>query len=341
MTRRTAPTVLLATGVSVLALGLAACSSTDPGAANGDRSTGSAPSGSASAASGQVSAGPVTIDHAFGSTKVATRPERIVSIDNQWTDVLVALEAPLVGAALDPMAEGGRYPWQDDVPASVEGFEVRDRSIPYEAVAELDPDLIVVSWAADQAAYDTLSQIAPTIPLLGDEEVDAWQDIAVVAGQVLGEPAAAQALVDDNEQMVADLKAELPNLDGRTYALANYVAGDAIYVVADPEDGASQFFAQLGTVIEPDLVALAAGAAGRAQLSLENVDELDADVLILLTNGADPAEIPGYGTLPAVAAGSVALVDFAVAVGLNTPTPLSLPYSIEAIRPALEAANRS
>jgi iron complex transport system substrate-binding protein len=61
-------------------------------------------------------------------------------------------------------------------------------------------------------------------------------------------------------------------------------------------------------------------------------------VLILLTNGADPADIPGYAALPAVADGSVALLDLAAVTGLNTPTPLSIPYSIERVRPALEAA---
>ena len=86
-------------------------------------------------------------------------PQRIVSLDNQWTDVLVALDAPLVGAALDPVIHG-RYPWQDVIPASVESIPVTD-SIPYEAVAALQPDLIVITWAApDAETYDLLSEIA-------------------------------------------------------------------------------------------------------------------------------------------------------------------------------------
>lgn len=280
----------------------------------------------------------ITIEHRYGTTTLAGPPQRIVSLDTQWTDVLVALDAPLAAAALDPLVDGGRYPWQADMPSSVDDIPVTD-TIPYEAVAAATPDLIVVSWAAPEAAdYERIGQIAPTIPLLGDEEVDSWQDIARTAGEVLGDPDRADDLVAEAEQRSTDLAAELPGLDGKTYALANYVPGDAIHVVADPNDGAATFFAGLGLQIDPDLLALADGASGRVELSLERVDALDADLLVLLTNGADPGDIAGYDALPAVQDGAVALLDLASVTGLNTPTPLSLPYSTEQIRPALEAA---
>jgi iron complex transport system substrate-binding protein len=39
-----------------------------------------------------------------------------------------------------------------------------------------------------------------------------------------------------------------------------------------------------------------------------------------------------------VHAGAVAVHDLPAVTGLNTPTPLSIPYSLERIRPALDAA---
>jgi iron complex transport system substrate-binding protein len=320
-------------GVVLGALVLVSCGSSSI-SGSGDTPSGSTPSVTTADGSARY---PVTVEHRYGSTTIEARPQRIVSIDTQWTDVLTALEAPLVGAALDPMVEGGRYPWQD-VPDTVESFPVTD-SIPFEAVAALDPDLIVITWAArDRADYDQLSQIAPTIPQLGEEEVVAWQDLAEVAGEVLGEEAAAAELIGGVDARVADLADELPGLEGRTYALANYVPGDAIYVVTDPDDGAATFFAELGMAIEPDLVELAGGEAGRVQLSLERIGELDADLLLLLTNGADPSTIPGYSAIPAVQSGAVSILDLATATALNTPTPRSLPWAIDELRPALEAA---
>jgi ABC-type Fe3+-hydroxamate transport system substrate-binding protein len=310
---------------ALAALSLAACGD---GSSDGDDAAGA----------GEAT-GAVTVDHAYGTTTIDGTPERVVSVNTQWTDVLVALDAPLVGAALDPTVDTGRYPWQDVIPSTVEPITVTD-AIPYEDIAALRPDLIVVSWAAEtESDYDRLSEIAPTIPLLAEDlQVDPWQDMATVAGEILGKADEAAALVADVDGLSDSILAEMPGLEGRTYALANYVPGDKIYVVADPEDGSSLVFSQLGLQIDPDLLALADGASGRMELSLERVDELDADLLFLLTNGADPAEIPGYDQLPAVQDGAVVVLDMATAVGLNTPTPLSLPYSLDQVRPALEAA---
>jgi iron complex transport system substrate-binding protein len=288
--------------------------------------------------------GSITIEHHYGTTTLDHQPERIVSLDLQWTDVLVALDAPLVGVTRDPlMADaGGLYPWQvGQIPDDVTPIEVDPSGtiLPYEAVAALQPDLIVVTWGAtERADYDRLSEIAPTIPLLSDRDVDLWQDLAEVGGALVGDPAKAEALIAESEVQAASLLAELPGLAGKTYAMANYVPGAAITVVADPEDGSAKVFSELGLEIDPDLLAIADGATGRVDISLERIDELDADLLIMLTNGAEPADIAGYSALPAVQKGAVAILDLAQVVGLNTPTPLSIPYSLDAIRPALEAS---
>ena len=306
------------------------------GACGNDAGDDSADTGGGETPAGQeVSA---TIEHLYGSTELEAAPQRIVSLDTQWTDILTSLDAPLVGAVLDPRIEGGRYPWQTDIPDSVEDIEATT-SIPFEAVAALRPDLIVGTWQIeDEATYERLSEIAPTIPLLGERQVDPWQEIAEAAGKVLGDEDGAQSLVDEYDTFVAGLAEELPGLEGKDYVLVNFVAGDALYVVADPEDGASQLFAELGMAIDPEILGEAAGSGGRLQLSLERADMLDSDLLLLLTNGADPEQIPGYAQLPAVQNDAVALLELAVATGLNTPTPLSVPWALEEIRPALEAA---
>ena len=159
-----------------------------------------------------------------------------------------------------------------------------------------------------------------------------------MAGKIFDDPEAADALVVEADQAAADLAAELPGLGGKTYALANYVPGDKIYVVADPDDGASQLFGKLGMQIDPDLLAMDGGGFGRIDVSFEQIGTLDADVLLILTNGADTDDIVGFDTLPAVRAGAYSVLEYAPVVGINTPTPLSIPYSLEFIRPALEAA---
>jgi iron complex transport system substrate-binding protein len=284
---------------------------------------------------------PVTVEHSFGSTTIDARPTRIATIGLQWTDVVLALgETPLAYAA-DPMAgRGETYPWQHgrlDGTTAVAISPAGD--IPYEELAALDPDLILVTFlATDQAVYDHLNDIAPTVGPLGERQVDRWQDMIEVAGRVLGEPQRAAEVVDEVDATMAEAAASYPGLQGKTFALANYIPGDSIYVVADEEDGSSVFFQELGMRLDPDVLAAADGVSGRANISLEQVALLDGDLLVIFSNDADPSTLVGYDQLAAVTSGASAELDYAAVVGLNTPTPLSIPYSLDIVRPQLEAA---
>jgi iron complex transport system substrate-binding protein len=324
---RTPFAVLIASLLAVLV----ACSGSDGAAEGGDPTT-TVDGGSAGAEFEEV-----TIEHAYGETAIDARPQRIVSLDTQWTDALLALDETPTGYLADfNLPEG--FPWREDLLADSTELTATD-ALPYEQIAALEPDLIVVTYLAqDEEDYQTLSAIAPTIATLSDNQVDSWQDITAAAGQVLGETEAAQQVIDDVDGQVAAVGEELPGLEGRTFALVNYVKGDAFYVVSDPQDGAVVLFTQLGMVISPEILDAGDGASGRATISLERTDLLDADLLLLLTNGEDPSSIPGYDSLPAVAAGAAAQLDYATAVAVNTPTPLSIPWALEQLRPQLEAA---
>jgi iron complex transport system substrate-binding protein len=207
-----------------------------------------------------------------------------------------------------------------------------------EEVAALQPDLIVGTYAIeDQSAYDTFSGIAPTIASVSDAEVDPWQDITEVAGQILGRKSAARRVIDRADAKVRAVSDELPGLRGKTIAFANYYQ-DSFVVLANPDDGANVLFSQLGLGLAPGIVALDSDDTGRVTVSLERIDVLDGDVLAVLTNGDDVSRVPGWDNLPAVRSGAVAELDMNSAIALNTPSPLSIPYGIKAIRPALEAA---
>ncbi|MEM9516632.1 MAG: ABC transporter substrate-binding protein [Actinomycetota bacterium] len=102
-----------------------------------------------------------TVDHAFGTTDVPTEPQAIYVHDPNALDMLVALEAPVIGATR----------FRDEVPMPSyleERFEGEielslNREINFEAVAALGPDLIVMPATSDDRTYDLFSQIAPTV----------------------------------------------------------------------------------------------------------------------------------------------------------------------------------
>lgn len=289
--------------------------------------------GGGSTASGQ----PVVVEHVYGETTVSEVPERIVTIDLQWTDTVLALGVEPVGYTIDSFMPDRTVPWQD-LPADAEALDI-SAGLPLEQIAALRPDLIVGSYSiADQGTYDKLAAIAPTIPNLDETQVTPWQDLVALAGDLLDQPAEASAVVAEVDDAVAATAEELPGLAGRSFALAQYVVGDSMYVVADPADGSTVFFEQLGMVMLPDLVAERERTGeARLNVSTERADLLRADLLAFLVNGGDEsdlADIPGFDALP----GTVAVLDYPTIVGLNTPTPLSVPYALEGIRPYLEKA---
>ena len=107
---------------------------------------------------------PVTIEHAFGSTTFEQRPQRIATLGMQWTDVVLAMgEAPVAHIADPSAGDGDIYPWQAGLLDGSTGLPVTSaQDIPFEQLAALDPDLILVTYLADdQSIYDRLERHRP------------------------------------------------------------------------------------------------------------------------------------------------------------------------------------
>lgn len=303
--------------------------------------------GGASGARGAASestAGDVTrVEHRFGTTKVRGMPERIVSLDMQWTDSLLALGVVPVGYQKDSMMPGGMPPWWDSDAMTGEPLAVDD-GLPLEKIAALKPDLIVGSlWISDKKTYETLYRIAPTVTGTTTGRVEKWENLVAVLGDVLDKPGKAKSVISSVDAQVTAAANELPGLENRTFALAQYVVRDGrIGVVADERDAASALFVKLGMRLD-DTLAKAGRKSNNARVfvSIERLDLLRSDFLAIWVNGgakSDLSGIPGWDRLRSVESGAAAVVDYPVVVAVNTPTPLSTPYALKALRPYLNAA---
>ncbi|WP_461157376.1 ABC transporter substrate-binding protein [Saccharopolyspora tripterygii] len=300
--------------------------------------TGCAPGQQDSAEHAKPLATPVAVGHRFGVTAVDHVPRRVVTLDRQWTDVMLSLGVQPVGYGVDARMPVGEIPWENVGPGSM-GIDTTG-GVPVERILALKPDLIVSSYAiTDPATYRLLSNAAPTIaaPAKADS-VPAWQDLVRTAGRMLDRPGDAERVVASVEGRIADTARRLPGLRGKSFAMGQYVVGDALYIVADEQDGAMQLFRALGMHILPPVVdAGKAGHQARIRVSPERVDLLRADLVALLVTGGDRgslSQIPGFDRLP----GTVASLAYPTIAGLNTPSPLSLPYALDQFRPALQAA---
>ncbi|MEU4344128.1 ABC transporter substrate-binding protein [Nocardia sp. NPDC023852] len=293
--------------------------------------------GSESADSADSTAGnPITVTHRLGETVVTGTPKRIVALDAQWLDATLALGVTPVGYLdnISLITGGKRPPWEpESLPDAKALTTTGDLA---EQLATLEPDLILASgFTTDQAQYDKLSRLAPTIPALSSMQVDRWTDQVRTVGKILGREGKATEVIDSVYRQIDDVARRHPGLPGKTYLTCWLAGPNQLMVLADPNDGAAEVFTRLGLRLPKHMVD-EASSGGRLSLSPERLGDLDSDLLV--ATGEPLKQLPGYGTLPSVRKGSIVFIDLASGSGLNQPTALSLPYILKELEPALAKA---
>ncbi|NEW39001.1 ABC transporter substrate-binding protein [Nocardia cyriacigeorgica] len=286
----------------------------------------------------------VTIKHGLGETTVEGTPERVVTIGNQWLDATLSLGVTPVGYAdnVSVLAGGQKVPWEPD--SLSEATVLKQGSDLAEQIAGLEPDLILVpAFLVDQAMYDKLSKLAPTIgPVTEGAQVDLWTDQVTTLGKVLHKEDAAGKVIADVDTKISDVSAKYPNLAGKTFLTCMLTGPSQLMVLADPEDGSSKLFYDLGLSIPQNIVD-EAPEGGRLALSPERLGDLTSDILMC---GAMPTyeqkfkELPGYNDLPAVKSGGMTFLDTMTISAINTPTALSVPYVLEKLDPTFAAVGK-
>ncbi|WP_139026098.1 ABC transporter substrate-binding protein [Gordonia neofelifaecis] len=294
----------------------------------------------------QSAGGPIQVNTAQGPVTINGTPKRIVTLGAQWIDTALAFGVKPV-AYLDniQILTGSPSPWTKD---QLDGSTALDPENLVAQIAKAEPDLILAEGYMPKSQpenFAKISKIAPTIPGVTGQQVDPWQDLVSLMGTLLREDGKAKEITAGVNKQIADVKQELPGLAGKTYAMAYMYSTDQIQVMADPNDGAAYLFNELGMKIAPKLLAQYEKTKNpRFPISTENVPMLEGDLLAVTANS--PAlkdalhKLPGYSSLTSVQNGAVSELSVADISGLNQPTPLSIPYLLDEMKPALtKAAN--
>jgi iron-siderophore transport system substrate-binding protein len=151
---------------------------------------------------------PRTVDHFRGSTEIPAAPQRIVALDNSFTDAVLLLEAPLVGY-VDYREPG----LPDYLGSSRDRFAAEAESVgkvstaSLEQIAALQPDLIISAEVRDGKNYEQLSAIAPTI--FTETTGPTWKDNIRLVGKALGKEALAEQKIASYEERAAAVGAEI------------------------------------------------------------------------------------------------------------------------------------
>ena len=185
------------------------------------------------------------------------------------------------------------WPWAEPLLEELGGAEPEVLSaadgIDFEAVAALEPDLIVGTNAGlTEKDYELLSGIAPTVTSVegSTQYFSSWSDQTLQIARALGREADGQALVDGVMDRYAALAAEHPEWGDLTATFSQGGPYDGqLYVY--PDGLSTDFLTDLGFSITPGLEEYAPDSGSQALISGENVDLLEADVVVFATESEE------------------------------------------------------
>ncbi|MGH9182605.1 MAG: ABC transporter substrate-binding protein [Acidimicrobiales bacterium] len=244
---------------------------------------------------------PVTIANGDRPVTVERRPQRVVSLSPTATEMLFALGAGDQVVAVDD---------NSDFPPEAPSTDLRGFQPSVEAVAGLEPDLVVLSFdpgavVAGLEALDVPTLLHPPATTL-DDAYTQMEQLGAATGNV-GEAAEVAASIRADLDRVADSSPARP--DPLTYY---YELDDTFFTVTS-----ATFTAEvLGLVgLENIADATGAGGSGSTQLSAELIIDQDPEIIFLADtrccgqSAETVAARPGWDQITAVREGRVIELD--------------------------------
>ncbi|MEU4029159.1 iron-siderophore ABC transporter substrate-binding protein [Streptomyces anulatus] len=290
---------------------------------------------------------PVTVEHAFGSTEVKQAPKRVVTVGYTDDQAVLAFGIKPVGMVDQYPNPAGQTPdintqwpwvkdqWGDTRPEVV--MKNGDAGPNFEKIASLRPDLIIAVYSeVDQAGYDKLSKIAPTVGRTKAEKElfsAPWQDNATHIAKALGKEKEGAELVKGIQTKLDAAKKDHPEFGGKkAVALSWYKDSISAFTSTDVR---GRLITGTGFDYQTEIDKIADGGFS-TELSPERIDLIDVDRIFVINDKADTDALKKfelYNNLPAVKNGKVSyLLDSegpAVGAAMSQGTLLSLPYAID------------
>lgn len=185
----------------------------------------------------------------------------------------------------------------------------------YEAIGAAKPDLILVDGTSinnNQPALDALGQIAPVV-YTGYAGGD-WRDNLGVVADALNLTAEGEQLIADYDARVATLTPQLAGYADATFSIVRWQGGSASLILKELLPGRA--LTDLG--LQRPAAQDRNGRGHSDPVSLENLQDIDADYMFFGTLGGASVDNPSAGGTADVSGAQQALADAEAVPGFTT-----------------------
>lgn len=170
----------------------------------------------------------VSVQDAMGTVEVPTDPKRIVVLTNEGTEALLSLGVKPVGAVTGVTGE-----WYYHTKKELEGVKAigKEKDVNIEAIASLNPDLIIGNKMRHEKIYAQLKSIAPTV--YSDTIRGAWKDNFRFYAKVLNKETEGEKSIKEYEDKIAYIQDNYKNKLGSEVSLVRFMNGKTRIYLGD------------------------------------------------------------------------------------------------------------
>ncbi|MCR8847685.1 iron-siderophore ABC transporter substrate-binding protein [Rossellomorea sp. SC111] len=163
-----------------------------------------------------------TVKHAMGTTEIKGTPKKVVILTNEGTEALLSLGVTPVGAVQSWTGD----PWYDHIADKMKDVEVvgTESELNMEAIAKLQPDLIIGNKMRQEEQYNQLKDIAPTV--MAETLRGNWKENFELYAKALNKEEKGNEVLAEYDQRIEDLKGKLGDKLNQKVSMVRFLAGD-------------------------------------------------------------------------------------------------------------------
>jgi iron complex transport system substrate-binding protein len=163
-----------------------------------------------------------TVEHAMGTAEIEGTPKKVVILTNEGTEALLSIGVTPVGAVQSWTGD----PWYDHIADDMKDVEVvgTESELNMEAIAKLQPDLIIGNKMRQEEQYNQLKDIAPTV--MAETLRGNWKENFELYAKAVNKEEKGQEVLAEYDQRIEDLKGKLGDKLNQKVSMVRFLAGD-------------------------------------------------------------------------------------------------------------------